>query len=61
LKSELIRIHLDDYLEEVLVYGDYFCTKDFEGESESIICDRKLKQVSLKDVAGMFRLFHYDV
>ena len=34
---------------------------DFEGEPESTIRDRKVKQPPLKDVAGLFRSFHYAI
>ena len=33
----------------------------FEGEPESTIRDRKVKQPPLKDVAGLFRSFHYAI
>lgn len=61
LKSERIRIHGDYHLGQVLVHGDDFYLLDFEGEPESTIRDRKVKQPPLKDVAGMFRSFHYAI
>lgn len=61
MKSERIRIHGDYHLGQVLVSGDDFFILDFEGEPESTIRDRKVKQPPLKDVAGMFRSFHYAV
>lgn len=61
LKSERIRIHGDYHLGQVLVNGDDFYLLDFEGEPESTIRDRKVKQPPLKDVAGMFRSFHYAI
>ncbi|WP_340198908.1 trehalose synthase [Ascidiimonas sp. W6] len=61
LKSERIRIHGDYHLGQVLVKGDDFYLLDFEGEPESTIRDRKVKQPPLKDVAGMFRSFHYAI
>ncbi|PJB11302.1 MAG: trehalose synthase [Flavobacteriales bacterium CG_4_9_14_3_um_filter_40_17] len=61
LKGERIRIHGDYHLGQVLVSdGDFFII-DFEGEPESTIRDRKVKQPPLKDVAGMFRSFHYAI
>ena len=36
-----------------------FVILDFEGEPESTIRDRKIKQPPLKDLAGLFRSFHY--
>jgi len=61
MKSERIRIHGDYHLGQVLVHGDDFYILDFEGEPESTIRDRKVKQPPLKDVAGMFRSFHYAI
>ncbi len=61
MKSERIRIHGDYHLGQVLVNGEDFFILDFEGEPESTIRDRKVKQPPLKDVAGMFRSFHYSV
>lgn len=61
MKSERIRIHGDYHLGQVLINGDDFWLLDFEGEPESTIRDRKVKQTPLKDVAGMFRSFHYAI
>lgn len=61
LKGERIRIHGDYHLGQVLVQNDDFYLLDFEGEPESTIRDRKVKQPPLKDVAGMFRSFHYAI
>ena len=61
MKSERIRIHGDYHLGQVLVSGDDFYILDFEGEPESTIRDRKVKQPPLKDVAGLFRSFHYAI
>ena len=61
MKSERIRIHGDYHLGQVLVANDDFYLLDFEGEPESTIQDRKVKQPPLKDVAGMFRSFHYAI
>ncbi|MGB8703602.1 MAG: trehalose synthase, partial [Gillisia sp.] len=61
MKSERIRIHGDYHLGQVLVNGDDFYLLDFEGEPESTIQDRKVKQPPMKDVAGMFRSFHYAI
>lgn len=61
LKSERLRIHGDYHLGQVLVNDrDYFII-DFEGEPESTIRDRKVKQPPIKDIAGMFRSFHYAI
>jgi maltose alpha-D-glucosyltransferase/alpha-amylase len=61
MKGERIRIHGDYHLGQVLVSGEDFYLLDFEGEPESTIRDRKVKQPPLKDVAGMFRSFHYAI
>lgn len=59
LKSERIRVHGDYHLGQVLVQDRDFFIIDFEGEPESTIRDRKVKQPPLKDIAGMFRSFNY--
>jgi maltose alpha-D-glucosyltransferase/alpha-amylase len=61
LKGERIRVHGDYHLGQILVVDDDFYILDFEGEPESTIRDRKVKQPPLKDVAGMFRSFHYAI
>ena len=61
LKGERIRVHGDYHLGQVLVTNGDFYILDFEGEPESTIRDRVVKQPPLKDVAGMFRSFHYAV
>ena len=61
LKGERIRIHGDYHLGQILVNDNDFCIIDFEGEPESTIRDRKVKQPPLKDVAGLFRSFHYAI
>ncbi len=61
LKGERIRIHGDYHLGQVLVTDRDFYIIDFEGEPESTIRDRKVKQPPLKDVAGIFRSFNYAV
>lgn len=61
LKGERIRIHGDYHLGQILIQDDDFCILDFEGEPESTIRDRKVKQPPLKDVAGLFRSFHYAI
>ncbi len=61
LKGERIRVHGDYHLGQVLVKDDDFYILDFEGEPESTIRDRKVKQPPLKDIAGLFRSFHYAI
>jgi maltose alpha-D-glucosyltransferase/alpha-amylase len=59
LKGERIRIHGDYHLGQILVTDGDFIIIDFEGEPESTIRDRKIKQPPLKDMAGLFRSYHY--
>ena len=61
LKGERIRVHGDYHLGQILVKDNDFYILDFEGEPESTIRDRKVKQPPLKDVAGLFRSFHYAI
>lgn len=61
LKGERIRVHGDYHLGQILVKNDDFYIIDFEGEPESTIRDRKVKQPPLKDIAGLFRSFHYAI
>lgn len=61
LKGERIRVHGDYHLGQILVKEDDFYLLDFEGEPESTIRDRKVKHPPLKDVAGIFRSFHYAI
>ncbi|MEZ4859362.1 MAG: trehalose synthase [Flavobacteriaceae bacterium] len=61
LKGERLRVHGDYHLGQILVKNGDFHILDFEGEPESTIRDRKVKQPPLKDVAGLFRSFHYAI
>jgi len=61
LKGERIRVHGDYHLGQVLVQNDDFFILDFEGEPESTIRDRQVKQPPMKDVAGLFRSLHYAI
>lgn len=61
LKGERLRVHGDYHLGQILVKDDDFYILDFEGEPESTIRDRKVKQPPIKDVAGLFRSFHYAI
>jgi trehalose synthase-fused probable maltokinase len=54
-----IRIHGDYHLGQVLATGDDFMIIDFEGEPVRSIAERRLKQLALRDVAGMIRSLHY--
>lgn len=61
LCSMRTRVHGDYHLGQVLMHDMDFYILDFEGEPESTIRDRKVKQSPLKDVAGMLRSFHYAI
>jgi len=61
LKGERLRVHGDYHLGQILVKDNDFHILDFEGEPESTIRDRKVKQPPLKDAAGLFRSFHYAI
>ena len=59
MELDLIRIHADFHLGQVLVTQDDFCIIDFEGEPLLSIPERRRRRPALKDVAGMIRSFHY--
>ncbi|MDP4763325.1 MAG: trehalose synthase [Salibacteraceae bacterium] len=61
LSGQRIRIHGDYHLGQILASGKDFYILDFEGEPEATVHDRKVKQTPLKDVAGLFRSFHYAI
>jgi trehalose synthase-fused probable maltokinase len=61
LCSMRTRVHGDFHLGQMLVNKGEYYILDFEGEPESTIRDRKVKQSPLKDVAGMLRSFHYAI
>jgi maltose alpha-D-glucosyltransferase/alpha-amylase len=54
-----IRIHGDYHLGQVLWVKHDFVILDFEGEPARPLAERRLKQLALKDVAGMLRSFSY--
>jgi maltose alpha-D-glucosyltransferase/alpha-amylase len=59
MELDLIRIHADYHLGQVLVTEDDFYIIDFEGEPLLSIPERRRRRPALKDVAGMIRSFHY--
>lgn len=54
-----IRVHGDYHLGQILLTGKDFVILDFEGEPARPYSERRLKRAALRDVAGMFRSFHY--
>lgn len=61
MSVDLIRIHADYHLGQVLVTDDDFMIIDFEGEPLLSIPERRRRRPALKDVAGMVRSFHYAI
>lgn len=59
VQCDLIRIHGDYHLGQVLVTEKDFYIIDFEGEPLLSIPERRRRRPALKDVAGMLRSFHY--
>ena len=57
--GQLIRIHGDYHLGQVLTTDDDYVIIDFEGEPLLTIPERRRRRPALKDVAGMVRSFHY--
>ncbi|MFW6034933.1 MAG: hypothetical protein ACOCRZ_01625 [Halothermotrichaceae bacterium] len=58
--GQIIRIHGDLHLEQILKTRDSFVVLDFEGEPLKSLADRRCKYSPLKDVAGMIRSFNYS-
>ncbi len=59
MEVDLIRLHGDYHLGQVLYTDTDFTIIDFEGEPLLSIPERRRKRPALKDVAGMVRSFHY--
>jgi maltose alpha-D-glucosyltransferase/alpha-amylase len=58
-EAQLMRIHGDYHLGQVLAVKNDFVILDFEGEPARPLAERRAKQCALKDVAGMLRSFSY--
>jgi maltose alpha-D-glucosyltransferase/alpha-amylase len=59
LSAQLLRLHGDCRLGQVLWTGKDFIFIDFEGDSTVPMSERRLKHSPLRDVATMLRSFHY--
>jgi maltose alpha-D-glucosyltransferase/alpha-amylase len=59
VRAERIRCHGDYRLERLLYTGKDFLVRDFEGDTERPIAERRHKRSPLRDVASMIRSFHH--
>jgi len=57
--GQLIRVHGDYHLGQVLRTEADFMILDFEGEPARSIAERRVKQSPMKDIAGMVRSYSY--
>lgn len=59
MTGQLIRIHGDYHLGQLIHTGSDFVIIDFEGEPARPLMERRKKHCPVQDVAGMLRSFHY--
>jgi maltose alpha-D-glucosyltransferase / alpha-amylase len=59
VRAERIRCHGDFRLERLFYTGKDFLIRDFEGDPERPLSERRLKRSPLRDVASMIRSFHH--